>query len=65
MQKFSSFGRKKKTDQNSTYAATSSIIIDNVLQFASAIKKNRNNMESLTLQADGPITGRDYIRGGL
>ena len=60
--------KKRKTDQNSTkngYAATSSIIIDNVLQFASATKKNRNNMESLTLQADGPLTGRDYIRGGL
>ena len=25
-------------------------------------KKNSNNMESLTLQVDGPITGRAYIR---
>ena len=24
-----------------------------------------NNIESLTLQVDGPITGRAYIQGGL
>ena len=28
-------------------------------------KKNSNNMESLTLQADGPITWRAYIRGAF
>ena len=41
--------------------------IDNVFQFASATKKNKNisnNMESLTLQVDGPITQRAYILGG-
>ena len=26
-------------------------------------QKNRNNMESLTLQVDGPIAGRAYKRG--
>ena len=28
-------------------------------------KKNSNDMESLTLPADGPLTGRAYIRRGL
>ena len=37
----------------------------NVFQFATPTKKNQinsNNTESLTLQIDGPITGRAYIR---
>ena len=35
--------------------------------FATATKKNNKNsniMESVTLHANGPITGRVYIRGG-
>ena len=38
-----------------------------VFQFAKATKKNTknsNNMEGLTLQVDGPITGRVIIPGG-
>ena len=42
--------------------------IDNAFQFPTATKKNTknsNNMESLTLQVDGPITGRAYVLVGV
>ena len=42
--------------------------IDNVFQFTTPTKKNQNNsnnVESLSLQVDGPITGKAYIRRGL
>ena len=39
--------------------------MDDSFQFATATKKNSsNNMKSLTLQVDGPITERAYIGGG-